>query len=43
MNSNSFLVELFEVLPIGVREKVSDRLADEDVEISNIEGKGTWN
>jgi hypothetical protein len=39
MNSNSFLVELFEVLPIGVREKVSDRLADEDVEISNIEGK----
>jgi hypothetical protein len=39
MNSNSFLVELFEVLPVGVREKVSDRLADEDVEISNIEGK----
>jgi hypothetical protein len=39
MNSNSFLVELFEVLPVGVREKVSDRLAEEDVEISNIEGK----
>jgi hypothetical protein len=39
MNSNSFLVELFEVLQVGVREKVSDRLAEEDVEISNIEGK----
>jgi hypothetical protein len=32
-------VELCEVLPVGVREKVGDRIAEEDAEISNIEGK----
>jgi hypothetical protein len=36
MNLNSFLVELFEILPVGVREKVGDRLVEKEVEISNI-------
>jgi hypothetical protein len=33
------MVELYEVLPVEVRRQIGHRLAEEDVEISNIEGK----
>jgi hypothetical protein len=39
LRSNAFMVELYEVLPVEVRRQIGHRLAEEDVEISNIEGK----
>jgi hypothetical protein len=39
LRSNTFIVQLYEVLPLEARRKFTEELVEDDLDIANIEGK----